>query len=169
MTRRALILARGLGTRMRAADAAAVLDAGQARAADAGLKAMMPVHGRPFLDYVLSALADAGITDAALVVAPEHAAIRQHYERDFPPARLRVSFVVQRDARGTADAVVAAERWCADEAFLTLNADNLYPPGVLADVVRLAEPGLPVFSSGDLVATSQPGEGSTFTLTLPVA
>jgi len=114
---------------------------------------MMPVHGRPFLDYVLSALADAGITDAALVVAPEHAAIRQHYERDFPPARLRVSFVVQRDARGTADAVVAAERWCADEPFLTLNADNLYPAGVLAGVVRLAEPGLPVFSSGDLVAT----------------
>jgi len=55
---KAVILARGLGTRMRKADSAARLDPTQAAAADTGIKAMIPV-GRPFLDYVLSALADA--------------------------------------------------------------------------------------------------------------
>src|SRR5262245_54354599 len=74
---RAIILARGLGTRMRErAQAGAAVDAAQAEAADRGVKAMIPI-GRPFLDYVLSALADAGYTDACLVIGPEHDAIRE--------------------------------------------------------------------------------------------
>lgn len=47
------------------------LDAEQSRAADAGVKAMISV-GRPFLDHVISALADAGFTDVCLVIGPEH-------------------------------------------------------------------------------------------------
>ncbi len=57
---KAVILARGLGTRMRRDDAGAELSAEQASLADSGMKAMIPV-GRPFLDYVLSGLADAGV------------------------------------------------------------------------------------------------------------
>ena len=56
-TTKAVILARGLGTRMRRADAAAALDDTQSSAADSGLKGMIPI-GRPFLDYVISALAE---------------------------------------------------------------------------------------------------------------
>ncbi|MGI8619426.1 MAG: nucleotidyltransferase family protein, partial [Gemmatimonadaceae bacterium] len=55
-TTKAVVLARGLGTRMRAADSTADLDADASAIADSGVKAMIPV-GRPFLDYVLSALA----------------------------------------------------------------------------------------------------------------
>ena len=49
-----VVLARGLGTRMRKADPAVRLAAVQEAAADTGVKAMIPI-GRPFLDYVLSA------------------------------------------------------------------------------------------------------------------
>jgi glucose-1-phosphate thymidylyltransferase len=56
--KKAAVLARGLGTRMRQADSAARLDAEQEAIAQTGLKAMIPI-GRPFLDYVLSGLADA--------------------------------------------------------------------------------------------------------------
>ena len=72
MTRQAVDLARGLGTRMRTGDPDARLTDAQRDAADSGHKAMMPIHGRPFLDYLLSAIADAGITRVALVVAPDH-------------------------------------------------------------------------------------------------
>lgn len=153
-TTRALILARGLGTRMRAADPAAQLTAGQARAADAGLKPMIPINGRPFLDYLLSALADAGITDAALVVAPDHQVLFEYYMNEAPPSRLRVTFVVQPEPRGTADAVIAAQRWTNSEPFLAMNADNLYPTVVLADLAALDEPGLPAFERDDLVRSS---------------
>jgi len=62
----AVILARGLGTRMRRTDAASALAEEQARVADTGLKAMIPI-GRPFLDYVLSGPADAVAAAAGVV------------------------------------------------------------------------------------------------------
>lgn len=150
-TERAVVLARGLGSRMRADDATAVLTESQRKAADAGHKAMMPIGARPFLDYVISALADAGIRELALVVAPDYEAIRRHYESEAPPTRVRLTFVVQREPRGTADAVLAAETWCADLPFLTVNADNLYPPDVLRALVEIQEPALPAFRRRELV------------------
>jgi glucose-1-phosphate thymidylyltransferase len=149
-TTRAVVLARGLGTRMRESDPAARLSEGQRRAADAGSKAMIPVHGRPFLDYVLSALADAGISNVALVVAPAHEEIRDHYAVN-PPARIALGFIVQPEPLGTADAVLAAERWTGGQPFLAMNADNLYPVPALRALASLAEPGLPAFDREDLV------------------
>jgi len=153
VTGRAIVLARGLGTRMRAPDPAARLSEGQRRAADAGSKAMIPVHGRPFLDYVVGALADAGIAGVALVVAPEHVDIRRHYA-EHPPSRVALDFVVQAEPLGTANAVLAAERWAGGTPFLAMNADNLYPVPALQALSALDEPGLPAFDAEDLVRTS---------------
>jgi glucose-1-phosphate thymidylyltransferase len=152
-THRAVVLARGLGTRMREPDPSARLSEAQRRAADAGSKVMVPVHGRPFLDYVLGALADAGISDVALVVAPDHAEMAGHCAAH-PPARVSLAFVVQPEPLGTANAVLAAEAWTAGAPFLALNADNLYPAAALRDLASLAEPGLLAFERGDLVRTS---------------
>jgi dTDP-glucose pyrophosphorylase len=148
---RAVVLARGLGRRMQAADEDAVLSDQQQRAADAGLKAMMPIGGRPFLDYVLSSLADAGIRDVAIVVAPDHDLVRRWYTQESPPRRLRLTFAVQREALGTANAVLAVEDWTGRHGFLVLNADNLYPAAVLRTLASLDEPALPAFQRGDLV------------------
>lgn len=135
---------------MREADPGVALSPEQQQAADAGLKAMMPVNGRPFVDYVLGSLADAGITDVALVVAPDREALEAHLTAR-PPARVRVTCVVQDAALGTANAVLAAERWTAAEPFLALNADNLYPVAVLRQLAALDEPGFPAFDADDLV------------------
>jgi glucose-1-phosphate thymidylyltransferase len=61
--------------------------------------------------------------------------------------------VVQEEPRGTADAVLAAEAWTGGADFLALNADNLYPPPVLAELARLGEPGLPAFAASELERT----------------
>lgn len=53
---KAIILARGLGTRMRKQAQSAQLSADQQAAANAGTKALINV-GRPFLDYIISAIA----------------------------------------------------------------------------------------------------------------
>jgi dTDP-glucose pyrophosphorylase len=151
---RAVILARGLGTRMQSADPDARLTAEQARAADAGLKAMMPVGGRPFLDYGLGTVADAGLRHVALVVAPQHDEMRRHYEEVAPPSRLTIDFVVQPRPSGTADAVRAAESWAANEDFLVLNGDNLYPVEAIRALAALGGPGVGVFDPEDLTRSS---------------
>ena len=141
-------MARGLGTRMRAGTGTAVLDPAQAAAADAGLKAMIP-FGRPFLDYVLHDLAEAGIREVALVLGPEHGAVREYY-RDVPKTRLGVSFVEQTQPLGTADAVWSARDWTGTLPFIVLNADNLYPIDVLAALTTGTRPALPGFERDTL-------------------
>lgn len=125
---KAVVLARGLGTRMRRLDGGVTLSAEQAAAADEGIKAMMPLdRGRPFLHYVISGLADAGIIETCLVVAPDSKELQRHFHREMTLRRVRISFAVQHEARGTADAVLAAESFTGADRFLVLNADNYYP------------------------------------------
>jgi dTDP-glucose pyrophosphorylase len=150
-TTKAVILARGLGTRMRKADDGASLDVAQARAADSGIKGMIPI-GRPFMDYLISALADAGFTDVCLVIGPEHDIVRDHYERDVAPTRVRIAFAVQKEPRGTADAVLAAEEFTRGDTFVVINSDNYYPPAALAELQRRSTPALIAFERNALVS-----------------
>jgi dTDP-glucose pyrophosphorylase len=141
-------------------DGAEGLTPEQEAVASAGLKTLMPIStggrpGRPFLDYLLSAIADAGIRNVGLVVGPEHDALRRQYSGDMAPSRVAVEFVTQQEARGTADAVLAAEPFVAGRPFLSLNADNLYPVEVLRALRELDGPGLPAFERDELARSSR--------------
>lgn len=137
---------------MRSGDAAVELDESQSRAADSGVKAMIPI-GRPFLDFVLSALADAGFTEACLVVGPEHTAIREYYAST-PARRIRINFAIQEQPIGTANALLAAQSFTGGESFMVLNSDNYYPTEVFRALRTLGEPGLPAFEREALVRES---------------
>jgi glucose-1-phosphate thymidylyltransferase len=152
---KAVLLARGLGSRMKA-DGDVALSAAQAAAAAAGAKGMMPIGGqaRPFLDFVLSALADAGCRDICFVVAPDHAGIRQYYDGPGRPTRVRITYSEQAVADGTARAVLAAQHFAGNDPFLVLNSDNLYPAPVLRSLVALDGPGLPGYRRESLVKDS---------------
>jgi dTDP-glucose pyrophosphorylase len=152
-TTKAVVLARGLGTRMRRADSTANLDRTQSHAADAGVKGMIPI-GRPFLEYVISSLADAGIAQVCLVIGPEHETIRRHFERDVRCTRVRIHFAVQREPRGTADAVLAAESFAEGEYVLVINSDNLYPVHTLTALRELGAAGVAAFEREALVRLS---------------
>src|SRR3972149_3491131 len=91
---KAVILARGLGTRMRRADDGVLLANPQAAAAETGVKALIPMR-RPFLDYVLSALADAECGRVCLVVGPEHDALREYYQRQGELTRVALGDTTQ--------------------------------------------------------------------------
>ena len=136
---------------MRESDGTVRLEPGQEEAAASGVKAMIS-FGRPFLDYVLSALANSGIAEACLVIGPEHAAVREHYTVTAPPRRVRVAFAVQPEPRGTADAVLAAEEFAGPDDFLVINSDNLYPVSALSGLAALSEPGAALFERDALIA-----------------
>jgi glucose-1-phosphate thymidylyltransferase len=115
-----------------------------------GQKGMIPV-GRPFLDYVLSGLADAGYTRVCLVIGPGHGAVREYYLGAGRPARVTLEFAVQQRPLGTADAVLAAEPFAAGDRFLAVNADNLYPLSALEALRNLNGPGLAGFRRSGLL------------------
>ena len=153
-TTKVVILARGLGTRMRKSDESAHLPATQSAVADIGLKAMIPMAaqtGRPFLDYLLSSLADAGFSDVCIVIGPEHGAVRDRYQRDEVPTRIGVTFAIQERARGTANAVLSAEDFVGDDNFAVLNSDNFYPREALDALHESAEPVIIGFDRDVLV------------------
>ena len=177
----AVILARGLGTRMRAEEKdsgaaasgagspASALSPAQSAAAASGQKGLMPVGEHPLLDHLLHELAEGGVRDVVFVVAPGDSAIRDRYTRDAPPQRLKVHFAVQQEPRGTADALLAAQKTLQGVAiadaqgrrgrhanapwpFLMLNADNLYPAPSVAALVALDGPGLIAYDADALVS-----------------
>ena len=150
---KAVILARGLGSRMRKAAADVELTAEQASAADAGVKAMIALSGRPFLDHVISALADAGFTDICLVIGPEHDLVRDYYGA-LDLQRVTVSFAVQDEPLGTANAVLAAEAFAGDDRVLVINSDNYYPAEALRLLAGVEGSALIGFAPDALVALS---------------
>ena len=148
MTSKAVVLAAGAGTRMRAPAQGVALDEAQRRMADLGLKALVPFHGHPFLSYTLSALADAGVVEVCLVVAPE-SPIREVYER-LRTTRLRISFAVQEQPLGGAHALLAAEPFAGGEPVLVINSDNRYPVEALTSVAALDGAGMAGFRADAL-------------------
>jgi len=149
------------------------LDAAQAAAADRGIKAMMPIGpgGRPFLDFILSALADAGYTDVCLVVGPDHRAMRDHYAQ---VSRLGITFAVQAEPRGTADALLAAEPFASGEDVLVMNGCVRYfgstsrstmacwPSSCGAAVIPVTRPiSTPLNVTFDPGSTTRPARGDS--------
>jgi dTDP-glucose pyrophosphorylase len=150
----AVVLAAGLGSRMRREASSSPLSEAQAAAAARGLKAMIPDgQGRPFLDHILSSLADGGITNVCLIVGADHESIRNHYALR-PPRRVKLAFATQASPIGTADALLAATPWFADGDVIVLNADNLYPVAAIAALVNLGEPGCIAFERAALIRDS---------------
>ncbi len=112
----AVILAAGEGTRMRPLT-------------ETVPKPMLPVADRPLCAHTADAAVEAGATELIFVVGYEADAVREHFDDAY--RGVPVSFAVQREQRGTADAVRAA-RDHLDGPFAVLNGDNLYDPGGIA-------------------------------------
>ena len=140
MTTKAVILAGGLGKRMRKADGAgAPLAADAARMADRGLKGLIPIRGRPFLDYVIGSLLASGLRDLCLVVPPDCDELTEYVRRTSDRTGAAIRCAVQAEPRGTADALLAASAFAGAEPFVMCNCDNLYPAEALAQVAALSD------------------------------
>lgn len=129
MITKAVILARGLGTRMQKRSNGLDLDPALEEYADRGWKPFIPIlGGKSILEYTIHFLRDAGLKDICIVMGPEHEVIKEHYIK---LARslgdVSISFAIQEKPLGTANAVYSAKNFVEDDSFIVLNGDNLYP------------------------------------------
>ena len=152
MLTKAVLLAAGQSSRMRRNDANASVSAAQAAAVASGVKALIPID-RPFLDYVLTSVADAGYQRVCLVVGPGHNPLRDRYAR-MSGGRLEFEFAVQQTPLGTAHALGAAAEFSGNDDFLLINSDNYYPVEPLRVLREIDGPGTVGFQSSGLITTS---------------
>jgi histidinol-phosphate phosphatase family protein len=97
-------------------------------------KALLPVDGRPFIDFKLASLAAAGATDVLLLVGHGGRELREHV-RTGAPFGLRVTFVDEGDELlGTGGAIARALPQLTDAFWVTYGDTLLEVP--MADVER---------------------------------
>lgn len=108
---RALLLAAGLGTRLKPIT-------------DTIPKCLVPIHGRPLLDYWLESLFAAGAVERAVINTHYLASVVEaHVARS--PWRQRVDLVFEPELLGTGGTLVANRARLGDGPVLVAHADNL--------------------------------------------
>ena len=108
----AIILAGGLGTRLRSV----VSDRP---------KPMALVEGKPFLEYVLQGLKKSGIDDIIFAVGYKGGMVEEYFG-DGSRFGIRARYAYEEELLGTAGAIKNAGKYVTDEQFFVLNGDTFY-------------------------------------------
>ncbi|MDJ0663501.1 MAG: glucose-1-phosphate thymidylyltransferase [Acidimicrobiia bacterium] len=97
-------------------------------------KQLVPVANKPILFYGLGDLAEAGVTDVAIIIAPQTGDEIRHAVGDGSRFGLNIEYVVQAEPLGLAHALKTALPFIDGDDVLMYLGDNLVKHGV-ADVV----------------------------------
>src|SRR5207253_4110173 len=124
-----LILSGGKGTRLRPIT-------------HTSAKQLVPVANKPVLFYGIEAMAEAGIEQVGIVIAPETGAEIEAAVGDGARFGVQITYVPQAEPLGLAHAVLTAEPFLGSSPFVMYLGDNLLQDGIadLAEAFRSSEP-----------------------------
>jgi glucose-1-phosphate thymidylyltransferase len=123
-----LILSGGKGTRLRPIT-------------HTSAKQLVPVANKPVLFYGIEAMAQAGIDEVGIVIAPETGEEIKAAAGDGSRWGLKLTYIPQAEPLGLAHAVLTAEGFLADSPFVMYLGDNLLQGGIKELVTAFREHG----------------------------
>lgn len=98
-------------------------------------KPLVPVAGRPLIDYGLDAVSRAGVTEVACIVNEESSGIEEHCREAWPG--LRFEFV-RRTTPSSMESLFTLSPFLQDGPFVLLTVDAIFAPAVLRDFLTAA-------------------------------
>ena len=96
-------------------------------------KVMLPVGNRPFMEYVIRALAANEIKDIYVVVGYQKERVMDYFE-DGIDFGVTITYIEQNELLGTAHALQKVEPY-VDQEFLVVNGDNLIDKRAVNDLI----------------------------------
>jgi glucose-1-phosphate thymidylyltransferase len=124
-----LVLSGGRGTRLRPIT-------------HTNAKQLVPVANKPVLFYGLEAMADAGIEEVGIIIAPETGETIREATGDGSRFGLQLTYIEQDEPKGLAHAVLTAEEYLGSSPFVMCLGDNLLKDGItdLVETFKRNEP-----------------------------
>lgn len=97
-------------------------------------KTMLPVVGKPIIQYNIESLRDNGITDILLIVRYKEEIVRNYFG-DGSDFGVNISYKTQKDFLGTANAISYGEDFI-DDSIIVLNGDIILDDEIIHEIIK---------------------------------
>lgn len=97
-------------------------------------KTMLPVAGKPIIQYNIESLRDNGITDILLIVCYKEEIVRNYFG-DGSDFGVNISYKTQKDFLGTANAISYGEDFI-DDSIIVLNGDIILDDEIIHEIIK---------------------------------